>query len=192
MDVDEDDDFYAPEPKDSIPDPTEEPQKLEEAPTINAEQADGDLEEGEEEEEGSEGSDSVWTLATLGGNGLIIVLGHRYYYRTKGWRQSRTPSRVCMLSIPIRSILTFFSQPRYNDIRNIPQRTITSEQASKPAAKKEKAVKDKPQPSGAHLPGLSTSTIDINAKPVYEPAGKPITQVNIDEGMGAPLTRRSV
>jgi hypothetical protein len=30
---------------------------------------------------------------------------------------------------------------------------------------------------------MSTSKIDVNAKPMYEPAGKPITQVNIDEGM---------
>lgn len=28
----------------------------------------------------------------------------------------------------------------------------------------------------------SKSTIDINANPVYPAAGKPITQVNIDEG----------
>ncbi len=186
MDVDEDDDFYAPEPKDSVPVPAEEPQKTEETPAISAE-ADGDLEEGEEEEEGSEGSDSVWALATASRNKLIIVLGYRYYYRTKGWRQSRTTTRVCILSTPFKSILIFFSQPRYNDIRNIPQRTIASEPASKPAAKKERAVKDKAQPSGAHLPGLSTSTIDINAKPVYELAGKPITQVNIDEGTKIPL-----
>lgn len=32
------------------------------------------------------------------------------------------------------------------------------------------------------MPGIATSKVDVNAKPVYEPAGKPITQVNIDEG----------
>lgn len=31
---------------------------------------------------------------------------------------------------------------------------------------------------------MATSKIDINAKPVYEPAGKPITQVNIDTDLG--------
>lgn len=30
---------------------------------------------------------------------------------------------------------------------------------------------------------MATSKIDIDAKPVYEPAGKPITQVNIDEDL---------
>lgn len=33
----------------------------------------------------------------------------------------------------------------------------------------------------------SKSTIDINANPVYAPAGKPITQVSIDEGPFLPL-----
>jgi pre-mRNA 3'-end-processing factor FIP1 len=37
--------------------------------------------------------------------------------------------------------------------------------------------------SGADLPAVATSKIDVNAKPVYEPAGKPITQVNIDEDL---------
>jgi pre-mRNA 3'-end-processing factor FIP1 len=54
---------------------------------------------------------------------------------------------------------------------------------SKPAAKKETPTKGATQVSGADLPGISTSKIDVNAKPMYEPAGKPITQVNIDEGM---------
>lgn len=43
-------------------------------------------------------------------------------------------------------------------------------------------MKGTPPVSGADLPGIATSTIDVNAKPMYEPAGKPITQVNIDEG----------
>jgi pre-mRNA 3'-end-processing factor FIP1 len=37
--------------------------------------------------------------------------------------------------------------------------------------------------SGADLPAVATSKIDIDAKPIYEPAGKPITQVNIDEDL---------
>jgi pre-mRNA 3'-end-processing factor FIP1 len=50
--------------------------------------------------------------------------------------------------------------------------------------KKETPAKGTPAASGVDLPGLSTSKIDVNAKPIYEPAGKSITQVNIDEGMG--------
>lgn len=50
-----------------------------------------------------------------------------------------------------------------------------------PVAKKE-ASKATQQVSGKDLPGVATSKIDVNGKPVYEPAGKPITQVNIDLG----------
>lgn len=57
MDVDEDDDFYAPE-EPAIT--TDQPQSTEQAqPHAKVEQEDEDLEEGEEEDEGSEGSDSV-------------------------------------------------------------------------------------------------------------------------------------
>ncbi|RKF71910.1 Pre-mRNA polyadenylation factor FIP1 [Golovinomyces cichoracearum] len=37
--------------------------------------------------------------------------------------------------------------------------------------------------TGTELPGIATSKIDVNAKPVYLPAGKPITQLNIDEDL---------
>lgn len=60
MDVDEDDDFYAPE--ESIQPGTEDQSTAATVPQpiANAQQEDGDLEEGEEEDEaGSEGSDSV-------------------------------------------------------------------------------------------------------------------------------------
>jgi hypothetical protein len=93
-------------------------------------------------------------------------------------------------------------QPRYNEIRNIPQRTSTSDVTAKlPPVKKEKEAATKaaatPPVSGADLPGLAISKIDVDAKPIYEPAGKPITQVNIDEGnlicrppMGPKLTSK--
>jgi pre-mRNA 3'-end-processing factor FIP1 len=55
--------------------------------------------------------------------------------------------------------------------------------ASLPAIKKETTAKSTPPVSGADLPGISTSKINVDAKPIYEPAGKPITQVNIDEGI---------
>ena len=60
MDVDEDDDFYAPE--EGAEATTEQPEKTEAAPPASTkpEQEDEDLEEGEEEDEAeSEDSDSV-------------------------------------------------------------------------------------------------------------------------------------
>jgi len=52
-----------------------------------------------------------------------------------------------------------------------------------PTTKKEASTKGALHASGADLPGIATSKIDVNAKPIYEPAGKPITQVNIDEDL---------
>lgn len=51
-----------------------------------------------------------------------------------------------------------------------------------PTKKVVKEEKQRASNAGEDLPGIATSKIDVNAKPIYEPAGKPITQVNIDEG----------
>ncbi|CAL3971471.1 hypothetical protein PZA11_007940 [Diplocarpon coronariae] len=76
------------------------------------------------------------------------------------------------------------SQPKYNEIRNISQRTGSTNVVTKAAVIKKEPAKAASLPSGgADLPGISTSKIDVNAKPIYEPAGKPITQVNIDEDL---------
>lgn len=71
------------------------------------------------------------------------------------------------------------TQSKYSDIRNIPQRTTSSDATVKPALKKEEAS----PASGAELPPISTSKIDVNVIPIHKGTGKPITQVNIDEGM---------
>jgi pre-mRNA 3'-end-processing factor FIP1 len=75
-------------------------------------------------------------------------------------------------------------QARYNEIRNVPQRTSANDTtpAAAPVKKETKESKIVPSGSGADLPGIATSKIDVNAKPIYEPAGKPITQVIIDAG----------
>ncbi|KAI9641732.1 hypothetical protein NHQ30_009588 [Ciborinia camelliae] len=136
MDIDEDDDFYAPEESapitlNQIP-PTEAAQ-----PDVKSEQPDEDLEEGEEEDEGEEDSDSV----RYGGADHIDLPG--------------------------------LTKP------------TTAAESKSPAAKTEKPKKasETPVVSGAELPGLAISKIDVNAKPMYEPAGKPITQINIDEDL---------
>lgn len=40
-----------------------------------------------------------------------------------------------------------------------------------------------PKTSSAELPGIAISKIDVDAKPIYPPAGKPITQVDIDNDL---------
>ncbi|KAH8678650.1 Fip1 motif-domain-containing protein [Tricladium varicosporioides] len=151
MDIDEDDDFYAPEESASVKaegKPAETISQTTAKPTDD----DEDLEEGEEEDEGdSEGSSDIDIITE----------------RKDGSKAASS------------------TQPKYNEIRNIPQRTTSSDVPMKaPIAKKEsKASKEASSSSGANLPGLSTSKIDVDAKPLYEPAGKPITQVNIDQDL---------
>ncbi|KAM0465081.1 hypothetical protein ACHAPV_002076 [Trichoderma viride] len=82
-------------------------------------------------------------------------------------------------------------QAKYSDIRNIPQRSASNDISAKPAApvKREEdskatnalsiAAPSADQTSAA----ASKSTIDINAIPVHPAAGKPITQINIDEDL---------
>ncbi|KAI1822295.1 Fip1 motif-domain-containing protein [Xylaria intraflava] len=72
------------------------------------------------------------------------------------------------------------TQSRYSDIRNIPQRSTATNISTKPSLKKDETAKGT---SGAELPPVSTSTIDVNAVPAYKPVGKPITQVNIDQDL---------
>ena len=40
-----------------------------------------------------------------------------------------------------------------------------------------------PVTSGADYPEVRTSNIDVDHVPVYKPAGKSLTEVDIDEGM---------
>jgi pre-mRNA 3'-end-processing factor FIP1 len=183
MDVDEDDDFYAPE--EATPTATE-PASAEPAPqsAVKPEQDDEDLEEGEEEDEAGS-DDSVCDARKYSTESADIRIGYRYHHRKKRWHESC--SAVSSVPLFIAFVAHAPRQPRYNEIRNIPQRTTTSDVAAKlPPVKKEKGAATKaagtPPVSGADLPGLAISKIDVDAKPIYEPAGKPITQVNIDEG----------
>lgn len=88
MDIDEDDDFYAPE--ESAPVKAEE-KPVETAPQTTAKPTDEDedLEEGEEEDEGdSEGSSVRSHACYTRGITAENLLGHRYHHRTKRWKQS--------------------------------------------------------------------------------------------------------
>lgn len=70
-------------------------------------------------------------------------------------------------------------QSKYSSIKDIPQRSISSNTTSKAAPPKPEDAK----PNGADLPAIRSSTIDINAIPIHKGTGKPITQVNIDEDL---------
>ncbi|KAI8631896.1 Fip1 motif-domain-containing protein [Xylariaceae sp. FL1651] len=147
MDIDDDDDFYAPE------EPITQSAESTSATVATAARTepphDEDLEEGEEEDEGAEMEDS---------DSDIDIITER-----KDGTNAPPPT-----------------QSRYSDIRNIPQRSTSTDTSTKPPIKKEEPSKST---SGVELPPVSTSKIDVNAIPIYKPAGKPITQVNIDQDL---------
>ena len=73
-----------------------------------------------------------------------------------------------------------------NVIRNAPQRTSSPSTISKsqPSSviKSEPPVKAAPTKPGSSYPGIKTSKIDVDAKPIYEANGKPITEIDMDAG----------
>ncbi|KAI0148350.1 Fip1-domain-containing protein [Hypoxylon sp. NC0597] len=157
MDIDDDDDFYAPdEPttQNDHPDPAHSnadavPTQPQSQPQQQQDhQNEEDLEEGEEEDEGADMDED---------DSDIDIITER-----KDGTNAPPPT-----------------QSRYSDIRNIPQRSASSDAATKPAAPKNDDMASRAA-SGTDLPAVSTSKIDVNAIPVYKPVGKPITQVIID------------
>ncbi|OTA84478.1 hypothetical protein M434DRAFT_400424 [Hypoxylon sp. CO27-5] len=160
MDIDDDDDFYAPdEPttQNDQPDPAHsdtaavptQPQSQPQQQQIP--QNEEDLEEGEEEDEGTDMDED---------DSDIDIITER-----KDGTNAPPPT-----------------QSRYSDIRNIPQRSASSDTVTKPAAAKNDGMASRAA-SGTDLPPVSMSKIDVNAIPVYKPVGKPITQINIDEDL---------
>jgi len=79
--------------------------------------------------------------------------------------------------------------PRTNALKlAAPLRTPTTDQApvrrSSPAIKAEASAKEKEAPSrpGSSYPAVKISSLDVDAKPVYEPNGKPVTEIDMDSG----------
>lgn len=84
-------------------------------------------------------------------------------------------------SLLIDIILTSFSPPKYNSISIAPNKPSTPTKPSTPQIKKETSPRTATAPSGGgDLPAISTSKLDINAKPIYLPANKAITALDID------------
>ncbi|KAI9801826.1 MAG: hypothetical protein M1825_003199 [Sarcosagium campestre] len=86
------------------------------------------------------------------------------------------------------------AQPsRYGTIRNLPARTSSTDIPSKaPPPAPSAAIKVEnpartsaptPPKSGADYPEVRTSKIDVDAVPIFEPAGKPVTELDIDEDL---------
>ena len=84
---------------------------------------------------------------------------------------------------------SLFRQPqRVSAIRRTPVRGASPAEAAKArpssAIKVETSVKASPAPSkpGSTYPPYKTSNIDVDANPIYQPNGKPITEIDMDAG----------
>lgn len=200
MDIDEDDDFYGTE--DTVAPAAAAAQASPDAtnlPEAKVEHDEEDLEEGEEEDEGGamdedDSDDSVGQARAcrvgLNSN-LCPTPEYRHHYRADRWHIGC--SSIVRLTHPInptRRTLTSCvpRQSRYSNIKNIPQRSISTDTTVKaPPTKREGSTKASVPsgpsgPSGADYPAVRTSKVDVNAIPTHKGTGKPITQVNIDEG----------
>ncbi|OAQ99613.1 hypothetical protein LLEC1_04883 [Akanthomyces lecanii] len=154
MEMDEDDDIYVPEEPQEDSQPTQ--------PRI-ATRAAEELEEGEEEDESG-------AMDEDDDDSDIDIITER-----KDGTTAAPPT-----------------QTKYSDIRNIPQRSGTNDSPAKPAPVVPAKAEAEATPTNAlrvaapsadqASAAASKSTVDINADPIYAPVGKPITQVNIDEG----------
>lgn len=75
---------------------------------------------------------------------------------------------------------------RVSSVKKSPVRTSSLEPAGKsqpfPFTKSENSVKTISSRPGASYPATKTSKIDVDARPVYDPNGKPITEIDLDGG----------
>ncbi len=97
---------------------------------------------------------------------------------------------LCIISKPTFEDLTDETrrqQPRASATKTAPLRVLATDQPpnrkGSPAIKAETSGKDTPPRPGSSYPALKTSNIDVDAKPFYEPNGKPITEIDMDAGM---------
>lgn len=68
----------------------------------------------------------------------------------------------------------------------------TARPSSRSAVKLETPAKAAPPRSGASYPAVKSSKVDLDAKPIYEPTGKRITEIDMDAGSSANFFMYSV
>ncbi|UNI20425.1 cleavage polyadenylation factor subunit fip1 [Purpureocillium takamizusanense] len=169
MEMDGDDDLYEPEEPKVQLDDNQQPQQSKS----------DELEEGEEEDEGGamdeDDDDSDIDIITERKDGTTAA-PPTYAPRFAGPRYRR------------RADSSTSRQAKYSEIRNIPQRSTSTDAPAKPPPSR----KDEPSKTGPNVAApsadrasaaASKSTIDVNGNPTYPATGKPITQVNIDEDL---------
>lgn len=78
------------------------------------------------------------------------------------------------------------SQP-VNFSKRSPVQIVSSETIEKrhpsPVPKTDETANQTPPSIVVSYPAIKTSAIDVDARPIYEPNGKPITEVDLDQGI---------
>ena len=95
--------------------------------------------------------------------------------------------------------MSFFTDPfgrqptRLNALKTQPGRIQSTDSSvlrkDSSAIKNEASGRESQSRPGSSFPAIKTSSIDIDAKPVYEATGKPITDIDMDAGMLAISSR---
>ncbi|KAK3174263.1 hypothetical protein OEA41_001507 [Lepraria neglecta] len=74
--------------------------------------------------------------------------------------------------------------PRVNALKGpparIPSTDLGAARKSSPGIKIEAPGKETPSRPGASYPAVKVSNLDLDTKPIYEPTGKPITEIDMD------------
>lgn len=102
-------------------------------------------------------------------------------------------SNACPFNKPCAKTLLRQSQ-RVSAIKKSPGETSTSDPTVKPQksplVKIESTAKQSPSRPSALYPAIKTSTIDVDARPIYEPNDKPITEIDLDAGTSSVIDER--
>lgn len=77
---------------------------------------------------------------------------------------------------------TFNTSFKSDTSRAAPADAAKGQQAQTTGTKAGAAASSAPSKPGSAYPEVRTSNIDVNATPIYEPAGKPITELDVDAG----------
>ena len=76
---------------------------------------------------------------------------------------------------------------RLNALKTQPSRIPSTDSSAlrkdSSAIKNEASGRESQSRPGSSFPAVKTSSIDIDAKPIYEVTGKPITDIDMDAGM---------
>lgn len=178
----DDDDIYA--PTETVNNPSTERERVQDRDQDQDQPMDED-EEDDDEDEGSE--DSVSPVIVPPRSGLILP-GRRNCHRVQGGRKAGTSTVWLSSSRLPKADAESRKHSRVETLKSGSTRAespiagtkggLSSVVKSEPSAK----LTTPPSKPGSSYPAIKSSSIDVNAVPIHEATGKPITELDLDEG----------